>query len=259
MNVFGWNAVGHRLIAQIAYDHMTLHTKQVCNQYNRALDKVYKPQSLIQAAVWLDTLRYQDISWFAVMHYVDIPFSVDESPLPVLAEINALWAIEKATNLLLNKYPTDFDKGIALRVLSAAYPEGDRGGNLVPLPDNPVANNLHAYWDRGAGLLNAKKHYSQTQMTELSARIEQLWPCEVTSIDINPKKWANESHELAVKNAYQWPINNNYQEKAQRISEQRIALAGCRLAALLNKIDDDLSNQSSVKRQYRHMRTRRSH
>ena len=272
LSVFGWNAVGHRVIAQIAYDHMTVHAKQVFSQYNHALDKIYKPQNFIQAAVWLDMLRYQDISWFATMHYMDIPFSDDGSPLPAPQEINALWAIEKARALLLNKYPTDFDKGIAFRVLlhvvgdihqpmhvvsriSSAYPEGDRGGNLVILRDNPVAPNLHAYWDRGAGLLNSKKLRGQAQLTAFATGIEERWPCdEPNGANINPKTWADESHELAVKKAYQLPINSQYQDSAQKISEQRMAQAGCRLAILLNTIDEELANKPLIKRKHHRRR-----
>ncbi len=252
-SVLSWNALGHRLVAEIAYDQMTPHARQVFNSYNHALDKVYKPQSWVNSAVWLDTLRYQDVSWFSFMHYIDLPFSEDNSPLPTPQESNAVWAIDKSTHTLTNRYATNFDKGIALRVLihvvgdlhqplhaatkiSTTLPTGDRGGNLVILPHNPVAKNLHAYWDKGAGLLGQKKRYSPLQIKRQAIQIEQRWACSSLLLDTKPIQWAQESHEIAINSAYRLPIDNHYQHIAQQISEKRIALAGCRLGRLLNKI-----------------------
>ena len=266
-NVFGWNALGHRLIAQIAYDNLTVHAKQRFNEYNQTLDKVYKPQDWVNAAVWLDTLRYQDVNWFSSMHYIDLPFSSDGSQLPSPQEINAVWAIDKSTNLLLNKYATNFDKGIALRVLlhvvgdihqplhaatrvSAQFPKGDRGGNLVLLNGIPVAKNLHAYWDRGAGLLIGKKHYSQQQLEKWSATVEQHWPCDRMVVEDVPMKWAEESHTIAVNSVYLFPINNIYQQKARKTAEKQIALAGCRLAALLNHSDEAFVTRQMARKNY---------
>ena len=264
-NAFTWNAVGHRLIAQIAYDQITPNTRGVFNQYNRSMDKIYKPLSFVNAAVWLDTLRYQEVNWFATMHYVDFPFSVDGAPLPLTQEINAISAIATATNLLSNKYAKDFDKGIALRVLlhvvgdihqplhattqvSTKFPQGDRGGNLLILSGTGVAKNLHSYWDKGAGLLVVKRRYTESQIEERALDIERRYPCNVEGVDSTPRQWAEESHALAVNKVYKTlPANNvpdkTYQRLTQKITEQRIALAGCRLGALLTKIDKKISKK----------------
>ena len=260
VTVFGWNALGHRLIAQIAYDHMTPHAIEVFNPYNRAMDNVYRPQSFINAAVWLDTLRYQEINWFASMHYIDVPFSDDGSQLPPRQEINAVWAIENAIHLLSNKYATNFDKGMALRVIlhvvgdlhqplhaatrvSTQFPKGDRGGNLLSLGRNPVAKNLHSYWDKGAGLLITKRRLNPAQISKRAFNIEHRWPCQMNAVDLNPTHWTDESHALAVNSAYKaLPKDNRpdkkYQQLVKKLADQRIALAGCRLAALLNRISE---------------------
>ena len=259
--VLGWNAVGHRIIAQIAYDQMTDHAKQTFTRYNQALDKVYKPQSWVDSAVWLDSLSYQDISWFSAAHYIDIPYSTDGTPLIPPQQTNALWAIDSAKRLLVNKYATEFDKGVALRVLmhvvgdihqplhavtriSVDLPQGDRGGNLVILPHNSIAKNLHAYWDRGGGLLLNKRRAS-LQLEKLTEKIEQDCVCGVDALDSNPQHWANESYLLAIHDVYQsldgkWEPNNAYQMKTKEITEQRLGLAGCRLGLLLNQLDTQL-------------------
>jgi hypothetical protein len=265
VSVFSWNALGHRLVAQIAYEHTTPHARQAFNQYNTAMDIIYKPQGWVDAAVWLDILRYQDVNWFVTMHYIDFPFSNDDSSLPSPQEINALWAIEKARNLLLNKYATNFDKGIAFRVIlhvvgdihqplhaatrvSSHFPEGDRGGNLVSLRGTRIAKNLHAYWDRGGGLLITKRRDSQAQIAKRAANIERRWPCLLTDIEVTPELWAKESHVLAVNTAYKaLPIDNTpdtrYQRLTKKTAERQIALAGCRLSALLNQIDEALARK----------------
>lgn len=254
--VYGWNALGHRIVAEIAYDQMTSQARKTFNSYNHTLDKVYKPLSWVNSAVWLDTLRYQDVSWFAAMHYIDLPFSDDKTPLPSPQEANAVWAIDKSIALLRNKYATDFDKGIALRILlhvvgdlhqplhattkiSTELPKGDRGGNLILLAANPIAKNLHAYWDKGGGILGGKKHNGMAYIKKRAAKIEQRWPCEVLVLDTTPIQWAQESHALAIHNAYALPMNEQYQKNAQKISEKQIATAGCRLGTLLNTIAND--------------------
>lgn len=258
VTVFSWNALGHRLVAQIAYDEMSSHAKNTFSQYNYALDVVYKKQSFVNSSIWLDTLRHQDVNWFSAMHYIDIPFSDDGSVLTSPQKVNAVWAVEKSTRLLLNQYATNFDKGMGFRILlhvvgdlhqplhavtkvTKTLPKGDHGGNLVILSDNPVAKNLHSYWDKGAGLLN-KKNMSPTQIKKRAYQMEQRWPCKLFAVNTSAVQWAHESYVLAIQNAYSLPINKHYQKTAQEISEKRLAMAGCRLGALFNSIDMKIMN-----------------
>ncbi len=252
---FSWNAVGHRLVAHIAYQYMTPHARQTFDRYNQAMDVVYKPQSFDEAAVWLDRLGYQGIAWYATLHFVDLPFSLDPTLfLPPPQTINAISAIEKSKAVLRNKYAKAFDKGLALRILmhvtgdlhqplhavtkiSAIYPKGDRGGNLVFLHRNGVASTLHAYWDRGGGLLVNNRHTHPSETLPLLTGT-----CLLQKMDLDPKKWAKESHALAVSKAYgRLPVDQvltqDYQQIVQRITKKRLFLAGCRLAALLNQLD----------------------
>lgn len=250
---WAWNATGHQLIAQIAYNHLNSHTRKILNQYNHALDKVYQPQSFVRASVWLDQLKFQEFNWFNQYHFVKGYFSDDKTPLPPEPTHNAVYAIKSAVRALKNPKTSLFHKGIALRILlhvvgdvhqplhaathvSARFPAGDLGGNLRPLGDNAVAPNLHAYWDKGAGFLT---HYRQ-KMAKKAEMIEKHWPCHLKKMDLNPDHWVQESHAIAVHFAYQIKQHETpsalYQQKAASITEKRIALAGCRLAALLNQI-----------------------
>lgn len=257
-----WNALGHRLITQIAYDQLTHHAKMRFNRDNRAFSDDYS-RSLVIASVWLDAIRFKTHAYDA-MHYSDIPFSDDGSPLPVLPEINAVQAVEHASQTLLNPKASQHAKSVALRILihvvadlhqplhaatrvSRSFPEGDRGGNEVRLRKNPIANTLHAFWDRGAGLLVGRRRYGQAWVKHRAKQIEQRWPCDEISHlgELNPKYWAAESHELA-KHAYAlMPVDASYQRRAIQLLEPRFALAGCRLARVLNHIDSVLMNETN--------------
>ena len=249
--VFSWNALGHRLITQIAYDNLTRHEKSVFNRYNRAIEDDLS-KSLVNSSVWLDKIRFRTHNYDA-MHYIDIPFSTDGTHLPILAKTNAISAIEHSKEVLLSSKTNNRSKGIALRILihvagdihqplhtttriSWRYPDGDRGGNLVVLHKNKVARNLHAYWDKGAGLFVGKRRFGVAWVKHRAAEIENRRPCSLTLTDVNPWHWAQESHELAIRNAYGKNGDIYYQYAAQQIVEQRVAVAGCRLATLLHQI-----------------------
>lgn len=268
ITAYSWNSVGHRVVAQIAYDHLTPHAKSTLNKYNRAMNKEYRPQSFVNAAVWLDGLRFNDVSWFNTLHYIDMYFSQDDTPLPATQPVNALWAIQEAKRSLTSMKTNSFDKGLSLRILihvvgdihqplhvasrvSEKHPNGDKGGNFVKLGTNPIAANLHQYWDKGAGFLTQIARYNPTQIKEFACNLEKSNPCKLMEMDNNPEHWANESYTLAVQEAYLKSgsvPDKNYQSKVQKITKERIALAGCRLAATLNQIDANLTTKNKQKK-----------
>ncbi|MGQ3887787.1 S1/P1 nuclease [Legionella sp. CNM-1927-20] len=250
-----WNSVGHRIVAQIAYDQLTPQAKQIYNSYNHALDEVYGPRSLVSAAPWLDRLRYRNELWLQPIHYIDIPYSIDNTPVIEPDKINAVSAINEAISILKSETASNYDKGFSLRILlhvigdihqpmhavslfSKSYPKGDQGGNLITLAPNPVASNLHAYWDNGGGYL--KTHYSYQSIVKKAHSLEKRWPCDANSDLLNPSQWAEESHQLAVELAYLLKNGDKpskaYQHAVKTTVKQRLATAGCRLGNLLNKL-----------------------
>jgi hypothetical protein len=102
-----------------------------------------------------------------------------------------------------------------------------------------VANNLHAYWDRGGGLLKHAKYFTVKELQAKAKELENKYPCH--SVDtLTPADWAKESYNLAIEYAYQTPFgkrpSKQYQQKVIAISEKRIAFAGCRLSAIVNQL-----------------------
>lgn len=284
---FPWNSVGHRIIAQIAYDQLKPNTIRFFNRYNRAVNQVYPSQNWMAAATWLDTIRHQNINTYNAMHYINLFFTEEGIPIPPTPTLNAVTAIEQSIQTITQSNATPYQKGIAFRILlhvvgdihqplhatsrvSQRYPEGDRGGHFVELSKNPVASNLHAYWDNGGGYLKCfpkhQRHHNRRKkphaptafgvtatweksahpqypkhcnLKQMARQIEQEYPCNTLPLTTNPSQWAAESHEMGLR-SYQWLYHNipdhAYQAETIKVAKKRIALAGCRLGWLLNHI-----------------------
>ena len=251
-----WKSLGHQLVAQIALDNLNPQAKQLCVHYNQAMNQTAKTRGLVQASTWLDTIRYKkDVHWYDALHYIDIPFSKDGTLLPPTPEPNALWAIHQAMAVLTSDKASAEDKGLSLRILmhtvgdihqplhtaalvSHQLPQGDMGGNLFRLGRNSIANNLHSYWDKGAGALAG--HSTAFQIRNKAHQLETRWSCKLANHKTKPEQWIQASHQLARSNSYNIDPGSipskKYQLNAQNISQKQIFFAGCRLALLLNTL-----------------------
>ena len=257
-SLLAWNALGHRLIAQIAYDHLIPAAKKQINFYNQSVNEVYLPRlSFVNAAPWLDSARrvQRQQAGLRAIHYIDTPFSLDKTPLVSPATPNALTAIARAQSVLDDPHSFAVDKGLSIRILlhvigdlhqplhaadqySRRYPKGDLGGNRFRLGKNQIANNLHAYWDRGGGFLLANKKVTNRDLRMMATLIEKKWPCKMDNAYLVVDQWRAESFELAVNKvyfiaSYQTP-SWYYQRMVQKMTQQQIALAGCRVAMMMN-------------------------
>lgn len=258
-NVYAWNALGHELVAQMALSQLTPAEIKRLEAYNTAFNMGYQPKRLSQAAAWLDWLHCQEEPCrnFRYYHYIDYPYVLDGVKAAAPREINALTAVNHAFDVLHRKAYHDAEKGLQLRILmhvvadlhqpmhavslySGEFPEGDKGGNRFSLGGNRVANNLHAYWDRGAGfLVNHGRRHPRT-LKRKAAVILRHYPCVIEKVSLNPAIWANESFQLAKVQAYTLHPHDkpsrDYQLQTRRTSEARLALAGCRLGAMLKDL-----------------------
>lgn len=247
--------MGHQLVAQIAYDNLTPTAKKMCNRYNRAYNAMSPSPNFVVAATWMDKIRFKDIHWYDTLHYIDMPYTKDNTPLPQVSGINALWGIEQAIKVLSSNKSNDIDKGLSLRILthlvgdihqplhtitkvSKRLPQGDLGGNLFKLGKNPIGANLHKYWDNGGGVLIGQT--KKFQVKNKARQLEQKWSCAQALKEKKTRQWANAAHKIALTQvyntvAYKTP-DKRYQLNAQNTSQKQILFAGCRLANMLNKI-----------------------
>jgi hypothetical protein len=135
---------------------------------------------------------------------------------------------------------------------------GDAGGNDVPIRltaamkkafegtlSKSAPDELHAFWDSLPG-----EGQPGPALAQAAAYGKNLAPAAKTKIEVtNPAKWAAESLALAKRDAYAAPIGaspkptggtsylitTTYYNQAVRDAKSRVALAGARLAKLLNE------------------------
>ncbi|MGI9293195.1 MAG: S1/P1 nuclease, partial [Pseudomonadales bacterium] len=129
------------------------------------------------------------------------------------------------------------------------FRDGDRGGNEIPIEEQGSSRNLHALWDSLAGH-SASDQNQKRRAEQLAERFPAS--AQVASDGTDVKVWVQESVFLSRNLAYDPAIlthvntydrtrgklaplrvSEDYIDMAREVAEQRITLAGYRLAALL--------------------------
>ncbi len=257
---YSWNATGHQLVAQIAYDNLSPQAKKMCSQILQVQENDLEPY-FVNASTWLDEIRKKNIHQLDSLHYIDIPFTKDKSPLPAINSKNALWGIKEAILVLSSNKTTNAIQLLSLKILihvigdihqplhtttkvSRYFPKGDMGGNLYLFSRSAYGKNLHQYWDNGAGML---KKSTLKDIKKQAQQWEHSNPCYLISKLKTPQQWIEKTHFIAINQVYSLRThkkpNKNYQYNAREITAQQISLAGCRLAEVLNRIAIDRSAQ----------------
>jgi hypothetical protein len=138
---------------------------------------------------------------------------------------------------------------------SKEYPQGDQGGNLVAMKNGDEVENLHFFWDSIEGM-----SMDPEQIRKTADRIEAEYPLSKLkdrAADLSVVDWAHESRALAQSVAYlngtlphvtrtpgpgatmpsEAPaLPTGYAQAALATADERVALAGYRLAAVLDQI-----------------------
>jgi hypothetical protein len=228
-------------------------------------------QRFLQAAVWPDTLRKQEISLFNSWHYINLPWTTDGQRTFPPATINLETVLEQSIAVLKNRNSNKNLRVFMLTMLihlvgdatqplhcinhfSQNYPYGDAGGNWLPI-QFPAAKNLHAFWDQGLGLFDPI-HLSQADyyayIERLAEQFSEKYPQRFFAeslMDLQPKDWIKASYYLAINDVY-FPLKKNrageiqkyqtpskiYIATGQVLVAKQSALAGYRLADVLNSI-----------------------
>ncbi len=232
-------------------------------------EKTYDP---ITIAVWMDDFRGDSLNdSYAPWHYINfnpifdgVPVRADVGPEPenILARINwGISTLRKGTGSerrdaevlgFLYHLIGDVHQPLhATTRYTAAQPDGDNGGNAFPIKMPPDAHikNLHAFWDAAGGLFGYTSPHrpldaaGQALIRQLADEVMKANPAEsFTELkDLDPHTWIVESNTLARQFVYTGIKENDaptqsYTEQAQKISSRRLALAGYRLAAVLNEL-----------------------
>jgi S1/P1 Nuclease len=224
-----------------------------------------------------DITKYHRSSW----HYVNLPYVLPKDAGQISAAdfsanpTNILWALSNNIAILQNRHATPADRAVSLcwvahlvgdlhqplhaaTLLSALYPHGDQGGNLLAICDtSEVPMNLHSYWDQLMG--NADSYVAVALLSDAIANAAENQPRSLPEYkeDKTLRSWVNESYAAAISFAYaegqlrfaDWRsydsgalknadvprLRATYILNANTIGRRRLALAGHRLGDLLKE------------------------
>ena len=200
-------------------------------------------------------IGYTDLEMHKYWHFVNTPFSTDGTALPATPAPNAQTQIAALRKDLASDEPDalkSYDLVWLLHLtgdihqplhcsnrISQAAKRGDGGGNSVKIDVDP--NDLHGYWDNLLGVGDTQN------FTVAVTAGQKLSAADATAAaDLSEADWASESFTLAKSDVYLNPpigaglgpftigSNPNYTAASLKIAQTRVALAGARLAALLN-------------------------
>ena len=193
---------------------------------------------------------FDDFAMHKYWHFIDVPFTRDGTALPAIPTPNAQERIAVFRGVLASQSADPlkaYDLSWLLHLVgdvhqplhcvtrvSATSPEGDDGGNAVKLL---APANLHPYWDDVLGTDDAPA-------TALTAAAQLAAAPAGAASDLNVQHWIDESVSAAKSTAYKKPpigaghgpftLTSPYKTRAKALAQQRVALAGARLAHILN-------------------------
>jgi hypothetical protein len=198
---------------------------------------------------------FDDMHMHKYWHYVDIPFSTDGTPLVQPPTVNARERIGVFRRTIASADAPDALKAYDLvwllhlvgdihqplhatsRFTKAGDPKnGDIGGNAIKLCAAPCRDELHAFWDDLLGK-------NETVSAAIKAVAILPTPKAKQAAISDEAVWADESFHSAEKWVYARPIGpsngpftltDKYRTDALKEAQGRVALAGVRLANLLN-------------------------
>jgi hypothetical protein len=239
---FCWGLTGHRVIGEIAEQHLSKKTK-------KEIRKLIGKETLAWWANWPDFIR-SDSTWSHASrwHYVNMPGhkSREEflTELKKLPAPNLYTQIQEMETQLKNKTLSLDQRKNALsflvhfigdlhQPLHVGRPE-DLGGNRVVVYWFGEKTNLHSVWD--SDFIDSQQ-YSYTEYAKL---------LDITSPE-QVKAWQATSLEDCFYEAYvladsiydstpnESKLSYNYNFKYQQILNQQLLKGGIRLAGILNE------------------------
>jgi hypothetical protein len=199
-------------------------------------------------------IGYSDRLQHRYWHFIDEPFSPDHTSLIGPVAPNVRTQIAAFRRVLASPAAGDelksYDLVWLLHLVGDVHqplhvtsrfthdqPQGDAGGNFVALCARPCRRELHAFWDAAAGKSN-----KPLAAIRNAGRLPKA-NAALAAVD-DESKWVDESFQAAQRYVYIAPIGvgpgpftltASYKKAARQLARERIALAGARLAHVLNE------------------------
>jgi len=251
---FAWGPEAHRVIADVAHDHLSTLAQ-------RAVLQLLGDDDLAAISTWADEVRRERRETYG-WHFVDIPWNAsgfDERrdcyhpngkfPSTVSDHRNCIVdRIEIFKSVLADHHASRSDRIEALKFLvhfvadlhqplhAIAQAKGGNDVHVVQFGSAECGSrpcDLHGTWDIG---LIEHAHRSERDYADL---LEQLIARQKLDLRAGgtPHQWANESFRIAhqVWMSDGSSIDENYYRRNIHFVDEQLALAGLRLAKLLNE------------------------
>lgn len=240
-----WGDVGHRSVAALAQARLNPTARAAVAELLRGESEA----SLPGVAVWADVVRktVPEYRWSVPLHWVNFTPGVCEykGELNCPDGLCVVAAVERySSELGDSKLPRE-RRVIALKFLvhfvgdihqplHAGF-EHDRGGNTFQISYRRKGWNLHSVWDT---LLVESLGLDWSDYTRRLERIPMTMTTRKLLGESAVARWAEESCRVSHAPGFYPPghkINRAYIESRRPVADQRIKLAGERLARLLNE------------------------
>lgn len=263
-------------VAQIAYDNLPPAKQKRANELVALIEYTGQDYEFVTSACWMDDIRdlpmfepLKDFHFITQMNIIDNAVPVKPPP-----PVNVVEVIRFLVDKLSSSKESDLKKAYYLAELAHLVgdihqplhcstrftnddPSGDLGGNYFMLSEDSPRKNLHSYWDAAGGIFSFRDvgrpltDNRRKSLLSYTEKITTSFPKNNLSNEINnlnPEDWAKEGFKIAVDEVYtkikegdvpnKVKLNDTttYEENVRKISGRRIALAGYRLASILDKI-----------------------
>jgi hypothetical protein len=243
--LISWGVTGHRTIGRIAANHLS-------PQASAAVRELLGNETLAEASTWPDEVRSQpEYKHTGPWHYINLPIGLSEpdfeKTVKGMTQENVYSALLQQEQVLGSTASSKEQKIEALKFIvhfigdlhqpMHVSREEDKGGNTIQVNYSGIGTNLHALWD--SKLLD---HLGLDDQ-QLAQKVDQVSAAQVAAWQSDPLiKWIWESYEISSKLYAEIDamngrsIDDSYYQAHIQIVQQRIEMAGVRLAGVLNRI-----------------------
>lgn len=236
---YGWGQTGHRVVGQIAENHLSASAQ-------RAIQDLIGHESLAYASTYMDEIKSDDAyDYTHDWHWVTIPDGTTYAESEKNPDGDVVEAINRMVKILKDE-SVDKEKQIeALRFLVHLVGDihqplhvgkgTDRGGNDVKVKWFGRSSNLHRVWD--TEMLDSRDWSYSELVDQLDCACED----SITKYqaNLNPAYWAQEAMQYRERIYMVNDLNRMGYEYTYRnwdLLELQLYKAGIRLAGLLNEI-----------------------
>lgn len=270
-----WWDMGHMAVAQIAYKELKPEIRKHMDLYLDVVSLPFPYHAdFISASVWADDIKEEGISAFYTWHGSGYPYDPENILSPkkrqeIVQKIQGndiVWAIQQCMKTLRDPKASLWAKGFMLRMLihiagdihqpnhcttlySYKFPEGDRAGTQFKISGSEYGT-LHSLFDSAFGQVNRRPERPMTgedknYLDHLVSYLKKRYPRGSLQTLLKKQQineWRQETYNLGVEFVYASiklgdKPSEKYMKEGKEITGRQLALAGYRLADLLNSLE----------------------